>query len=157
VRQVTFLTTLFEAASIAIAIQDDWLQRCRALHEGIHWVPTDPDLPPLASLLPLLRTMPLRQWGFVWHVDMPVWKEELFRELAHAAETAADDVEALLPTWKERGGHPLVLAPRAAVSLAQLDPQQDRLDHWLRARHVTRVAVQDPVIHENWNQAEPSG
>jgi molybdopterin-guanine dinucleotide biosynthesis protein A len=150
-RQVAFATTLFEARAVAVAIQAEWLDRCRQLHDHVRWVPTDPDLPALASLLELLRKLPLTQWGFVWHVDMPVWHRHLFEELARAAQAAPPDVDAVLPTFENRGGHPLLLSPRATASLTRLDAQRDRLDHWQHQHHVLRVAVSDPAIHLNWN------
>lgn len=150
--QVDFLTTILEPQRTAISIQAEWRQRCRRLHGDIHWVPTDPDLPPLASLLALLEELPLTTWGFVWHVDMPVWHAGLFSDLMRATVDAPTDCDAVLPTIEGRGGHPLLLSPRAAPALSRLDPLHDRLDHWLRDSTVLRVAVSDPTIHENWNR-----
>jgi molybdopterin-guanine dinucleotide biosynthesis protein A len=151
-RQVMFVTGLLEPQAIAIAIQADWVERCRALHTGVHWVPVDPDRPPLASLLTLFGELPLGRWGFVWHVDMPLWHRPLFNALFHYAERAAPKVDAIVPTFDGRGGHPVLLAPRAAASLTRLDPQHDRLDHWLHEHETVRLAVPEAVIHANWNR-----
>lgn len=147
---VDFLSRRVAPASIAISIQADWLPRCRALNEQIHWVATDPDASPLASLQCLTQALPLTNWSFVYHVDMPLWGGDVFESLALAC--AASTAEAIVPTYLERGGHPVVLAASLASQLTALDPSAHRLDHWLRSRRTQHIPVNDPAVLENWNE-----
>jgi len=148
---VDFLNRHTPSAYVAISIQADWLERCVALDPGIHWVATDPQASPLASLQRLTRSLPLAPWNFVYHVDMPLWTPAPFEALAAACRTT--EAEALIPTYEDRGGHPVLLSASVAPALAALDPATDRLDHWLRTRRTERLPLQEPIILENWNEA----
>ncbi len=151
-RHVTFLSSR-AAFRAAISVQPGWLERCRTLGgspSGVTWVAVDPDRAPLASLIALLAAVPLDVWSFVYHVDMPLWDDAPFDRLLEARETAGD-VDAIVPVFEGRGGHPVLLSPRVAGALAGLDPDADRLDHWLRERRVYRVDVDMPIVGENWN------
>ena len=151
-RQFEFLLHRFPPSSIAVSIQADWLERCRAIHPDVNWVPVDPDASPLASLQALLASLPMTAWSFVFHVDMPVWEEELFYLLAsHLPRVDVEPAEALLPTHNGRGGHPVFLSPGIAAHLAALDPVTGRLDQFLKTRRVRHVEVPYPCILENWN------
>lgn len=154
-RHVRFVQERGAVSRTAIAIQAGWRERCQRLDAGIHWVATDAERPPLASFRALLEVLPLDRWGFVLHVDMPLWEGAVYDTLARAAAQAEPGIAALVPTFAGRGGHPLMLSPGAATALARLDPDQDRLDHWLRQVATRRVAVGDGGILENWNR--PSG
>lgn len=149
-RQLEFLLRRFPPASVAVSVQRDWLERCRALDPRVLWVPTDPAASPLASLQALLGALPLTKWAYLFHVDMPVWEEELFYLLASHVPKA-DAHEAVVPTHGGRGGHPVLLGPALAGPLAALDPAKDRLDRFLRSRRVHRVDVPHRAVLENWN------
>lgn len=151
-RHVRFVQERGAVARTAIAIQAGWLPRCRQLDSGIHWVGTDAERPPLASFLALLEVLPLDRCGFVLHVDMPLWNAGVYDTLAREAAQTEDTIEALVPTFEGRGGHPALVSPRAATALARLDPDHDRLDSWLRRTATRRVAVGDRRILENWNR-----
>jgi CTP:molybdopterin cytidylyltransferase MocA len=148
---VAFVTRQASPENVAISIQAEWLERCRALHAHIRWVPTDPDAQPIASLQRLTQVLPLTRWSFVYHVDMPLWRSTVFDVLGNAASDAGA-AEALVPTCDDRGGHPIVLAASLATPLASLDPKSDRLDHWLRSRRTLRVPINERVVLENWNK-----
>lgn len=146
--QLEFLLSRFRPDEISISIQQDWLERCRALSVGVRWIAVDPDAPALASLIALLPGAP--DWAYLYHVDMPVWEPALFDLLA--ARAAEDQgLEAVVPTYEGRGGHPVLLAPAAIAALEKLDPSKHRLDQWLRERRVARVATELSCVVENWN------
>ncbi|MDD5627713.1 MAG: NTP transferase domain-containing protein [Elusimicrobia bacterium] len=149
-RQLDFLRRLFPARSVAVSIQGEWLERCRALEPRAAWVPVDPDAPALAAVLALARALPMRRWTFLYHVDMRVWEPGLFRLLA--ARTVRIRAEAVVPVQGGRRGHPVLLSPRLRDGLLALDPARDRLDLWLRARRVAEAGVTYPCIHDNWNR-----
>jgi len=150
--QLLFLTDLFDPASIAVSIQEPWLDRCRCLDARVRWVPVDPDLPAMAALLALMSASPLDQWAFLHHVDMPVWEEGLFRALSDRVPIAeAVGTEAVVPVEGGKGGHPVLLSPALGEALGGLDASKDRLDLWLATRKVKRVELPFPCIHENWN------
>lgn len=151
-RQFEFLLHRFLPGSIAVSVQEAWLERCRAIHPQVRWVPVDPDASPLAALQVLLKDLPMTAWSFVFHVDMPVWEEELFYLLAsHLPKEDVAAHEAVVPTHNGRGGHPVFLAPALAAPLAALDPKAGRLDHFLKSRRVRHVEVPYPCVLENWN------
>lgn len=135
--QIEFLLKIFKPEEIAVSIQPDWHLDIK----GIHWVAVDPEAPPLASLQALLKALPLTQWGYVYHVDMPVWEPKLFEMRA--------DAEAVIPAFNGKRGHPVALAPTDAIGA--LNPQHDRLDHWLRERKTVTLELPYPCICENWN------
>jgi CTP:molybdopterin cytidylyltransferase MocA len=145
-RQTAFLLTRLPPSSVAVSIQGDWIERCRAIHPDIRWVPVDPDSPPLASLQALLKVLPMSGWSSLHHVDMPVWEAALFDALERAAAQ-----EAVIPVYNGKGGHPILLSPSLAEGLAALDPANDRLDLWLKTRKVLRAEVPFPCARENWN------
>ena len=152
VRQLEFLLKRFPAGSIAVSIQKEWLEKCRAIEPKVVWVPTDPDAPAFASLKALLAALPLSKWAFLYHVDMPVWDEELFYLLASfVPKPGADSYEALVPTHGGKGGHPVLLGPSLSEGLRSLDSQTGRLDAFLKSRRVHRVDVPYSSVLENWN------
>lgn len=146
-RQLDFLKGLFPSERIAVSIQGDWLERCRALDASVRWTAVDPDAPVLASLLALARALPLERWTFMHHVDMRVWERGLFEALAVRSREA----EAVVPVHAGRRGHPVLLAPALKAALGGLDPALDRLDLWLRGRRVLEVSVPYPCAGDNWN------
>lgn len=151
-RQLEFLLKRFPPGSVAVSIQKDWLERCRALAPKAVWVPSDPEAPAFASLKALMAALPLSKWAFLYHVDMPVWDEELFYLLASfVPKPGAEPYEAVVPTHAGRGGHPVLLAPSLAADLRALDPITGRLDAFLKTRRVHRVDVPQPCVLENWN------
>lgn len=158
-RHVDFLLGRVPAERIAISIQREWLQRCHGLHANIHWVPVSPTASPLASLQLLTQQLPLASWIFLYHVDMPLWVDDVFTQLQAAIPSSsgvspATPPEAIVPTHGGRGGHPVLLSPRLAPVLQELDPHEDRLDYWLRHRQTLRYALTNSVILENWNEGE---
>ncbi|MFA6028334.1 MAG: nucleotidyltransferase family protein [Elusimicrobiota bacterium] len=151
-RQVRFLRGRFPPLAVAVSVQPLWLDRCRALDGGVHWVPVDPDLPPLAALQSLLEVLHDGRWAFLHHVDMPVWEGELFDALwARRADAERGGSEAVVPVHGGRGGHPVLLAPAALAALRALDPLAERLDRWLHGRPTLRVDVPQACVLENWN------
>ena len=147
-RQVGFL--LSRVPAVAVSVQAEWLERCRSINPDVRWVPVDPDLPPLASLLELMKVLPLSGWASLHHVDMPVWEPGLF----DALESAAGE-EAVIPVYEGKGGHPVLLSSSLAGPLAALDPAKDRLDLWLKTRKVLPVHVPFACARANWNAGAP--
>lgn len=152
-RQLEFLLKRFPPTSLAVSVQEAWLDRCRGLHPLVQWVPVDPAAPPLGAFKALLGVMPISAWAFLYHVDMPVWDDELFYLLSsHRPKGGERPAEAIVPVHAGRAGHPVLLSPELADQLAALDPAGDRLDHWLRGRRVHRVEVAQSCVVENWNE-----
>ncbi|MBI4677823.1 MAG: nucleotidyltransferase family protein [Elusimicrobia bacterium] len=153
-RQVKFLSSLFPPDDVAVSIQQGWIERCRSLNASVRWVGVDPQAPALASLQALLQAMPLREWAFVHHVDMPVWEPGLFDLIAVNLPEPAD-CDAVVPLHQGMKGHPVALSARAHPALLALDPSTGRLDHWLQGAAVRALEVPYACVRENWNRGAP--
>ncbi|MBI4669090.1 MAG: nucleotidyltransferase family protein [Elusimicrobia bacterium] len=105
----------------------------------------------LDSLQRLLKAKPMDQWGFVYHVDMPIWEPQLFQRLAGRAVKCGGGVKAVAPAYQGKGGHPVLLSPGLDKKLLALDPGKDRLDIWLKSQKIDRLEVPFPCVLENWN------
>jgi molybdenum cofactor cytidylyltransferase len=143
--QLNFFRGLVGPKSISVAIQEDWRARCAALSPETAWVGADPDAFPLDSCQRLIKASP-RVRSFLLHVDMPVFDRTVYE----AQWAAADD--AVVPVFDGRRGHPVLLSPAALDEILRLDPAKDRLDEWLRKRHVREVPVTSDVILRNLNE-----
>ncbi len=143
--QLDFLATVTAPENIDIAIQGEWLERCRALSPRVNWVVADPEAAALSSLQALLKTTP-RMRSYVIHVDMPTFDLRVWRALA-AVEGDA------VPVYEGRRGHPVLLTAETLDQVALLDPAFHRLDLFLRGRAVTEVSVATDVILANLNEA----
>lgn len=150
--QVSFLLTRFRPEEVFVSIQADWMERCRGLASTVRWIPADPDAPAFSSLSLLLEAGgAYKDWAFAHHVDMPVWEPSLFDALASAVAEAEESVEAVVPKFEGRRGHPVLLSPAAQKSLRALDPKEGRLDQWLSKARVAEVETGLPCARENWN------
>lgn len=147
-RQITFLTRRFPPGDIAVTVQEAWMDRCRGLHPDVRWVPEDPESSALHALQTLLRRVPYTGRVFFFHVDMPVWHDEVFDRLEEGPISA----DAVVPVYKGRGGHPVLLSQDLRAAAAALDPRTSRLDHFLKTRNVERLEVAHAAIGENWNE-----
>lgn len=147
--QLRFLDGLLDLRRVAVSIQGSWLSRCRALDARPCWVPVPPQARPLGALQFLLKEAPRRSAAFLYHVDMRVWEEDVFKAL----ESALGDEEAAVPVHENRRGHPVLISARLSRDLEALDPEQDRLDVFLRGRRVAEVPVPFGCVHDNWNEA----
>lgn len=143
--QVGFLATVTAPENLDIAVQGEWLERCRELSPRVNWVAADPEGSALASLQALLKAAP-RARSFVIHVDMPVFDLRVWRALAAAPGDA-------VPVYEGRRGHPALLTAATLDEVARLDPATGRLDQFLRGRAVTEVPVNTDVIFANLNEA----
>ncbi len=147
--QLGFLATVTAPENIDIAIQGEWLERCRALSTRVNWIAADPDGSPLASLQALLAALPHatpRGRSFILHVDMPAFDLRAWRAL----EAAPGDA---VPVYEGRRGHPVLLSAETLDAVARLDPAAGRLDEFLRGRTVAEVPVNTDVILANLNEA----
>lgn len=142
--QIGFLATVTAPENVDIAIQGEWLERCRALSPRVNWIAADPDAAPIASLQALLRAAP-RSRSFILHVDMPVFDLRVWRAL----EAAPGDA---VPVYEGRRGHPVLLSAETLDDAAGLDPATGRLDEFLRGRAVAEVPVATDVILANLNE-----
>ncbi len=142
--QLGFLSTVTAPENVDIAIQKEWLERCRGLSPRVNWIAADPDGSPLASLQALLASTPSAR-SFVLHVDMPVFDLRVWRALEAADGDAA-------PAFDGRRGHPVLLTSETLAAVTRLDPVTDRLDVFLRGRAVTEVPVATDVILANLNE-----
>lgn len=153
-RQLEFLLKRFKPDTVSVSIQKEWLDRCRAIESRVQWVAVNPEISPLSALQALLQPSSRANWAFVYHVDMPLWVDGLFEQLS---ETIAEShsLEAIVPVYNERRGHPVLISPKAQSDLLALDPSKDRLDYWLSKRsahQVKNINVPYACIHENWNE-----
>lgn len=152
-KQIEFLLKHFPAEQVTVSIQEPWRRRCEKIEPKVHWIAEDPQTTPLSALQALLKDIPMTRWAFIYHVDMPVWEPELFEMLARAITGAEGSAaEAIAPVYQHSKGHPMLLSPKLAALLQNLDPTKDRLDFWLRTRKEASVEVPFSCIHENWNQ-----
>lgn len=152
-RHLEFLVPRFAPQSLTVSVQESWRDRCLSMNAQVRWVPVDPAATALAALQALVRETPLSRWAFVYHVDMPVWNEELFFTLASfVPKGGADAFEAVVPMHGGRGGHPILVSPALEEPLLALDPATERLDAFLRGRRVSRREVPHGCVLENWNE-----
>jgi CTP:molybdopterin cytidylyltransferase MocA len=142
--QLGFLATVTAPENVDIAVQGEWLERCKDLSPRVNWVAADPDGAPLASLLTLMKGTP---WGrsFILHVDMPVFDLRVWKAL----EAVNGDA---VPVHQGRRGHPVILSARTLDEVLKLDPVKDRLDVFLRGRTIKEVTVNTDVIFANLNE-----
>lgn len=143
--QLGFLATVTVPENIDVAIQGEWMDRCRELSPRVNWVAADPDGSPLSSLQALLGATP-RERSFVIHVDMPAFDLRVWRAL----EAAGGDA---VPVYEGRRGHPVLLSAETLDAVRGLDPVNGRLDEFLRARKIAEVRVNTDVIFANLNEA----
>lgn len=148
--QLRFLEGLLDLRRVAVSIQESWLPRCRTLDARPCWVPVPPQARPLGALQLLMKAAPQRSAAFLYHVDMRVWEKKVFQAL----ESALGREEAAVPFHENKRGHPVLLSARLSRDLEALDPEQGRLDVFLRGRRVAEVPVPFGCIHDNWNEAE---
>lgn len=90
---------------------------------------------------------------FVLPIDVPVCDTEVFKKLEEALKRGA---QACVPTWQDRGGHPVLLS-RALVEKLSTYPQAARLDEELKklpSQEVVRVAVEDARVCMNINTTD---
>ncbi len=123
-------------------------------------VASDPDATQLASLQRGLAEVATGA-ALVLPIDCPWPGTAVVAALATAAE--ATGVLAAVPTvtldGQVRRGHPVWLAAAAVGQLLTLDPQLNRLDHWLAGmpERVALVDVGDPAILANFNRDAIAG
>jgi molybdenum cofactor cytidylyltransferase len=144
--QLEFFRSLVGPAGLSVAIQEEWRARCAALSPETRWVAADPGAAPLSSLQRLIADAPPVR-SFILHVDMPVFDRSVYESLL------AVEGDAVVPTFDGRRGHPVLLSPAALAEISRLAPAKDRLDEWLRSRHVAEVHVSTDVIFRNLNKA----
>lgn len=142
--QLGFLATVTAPENVDIAIQAEWLERCRALSPRVNWVGADPEGTPMGSLQALLKATP-RGRSFVIHVDMPAFDLRVWRAL----ESGDGDA---VPVYEGRRGHPVLLSAETLDEVMGLDPVSGRLDEFLRGRKITEVPVNTDVIFANLNE-----
>ena len=121
----------------------------------------DPDATLLRSLQ--LGLAALQQSGRVDHVvlvlpvDCPWPGPQVFGKLWSAICNSGARWDAVIAAVQtDRGlqrGHPVLLMPRVTAAIMQLNPQVDRIDHWLAApdRVIGLVDVGDLAILANHN------
>lgn len=91
---------------------------------------------------------------YVLPVDVPAPPPQIWRML-----DALSDCDAAVPTFADRGGHPVRLSPGFAASLLKIaweDPvaRLDRQLAALPAERLRRIAVAEPGVRLNLNTAE---
>ncbi len=92
---------------------------------------------------------------YVLPIDVPVAKKETWQKLAAASQNHNDAV--LMPCFKSRGGHPVLLPRLFQEQIVRCDPEHSgsRLDHLIKNyKSVLRIEVPDDVIVWNMNTPE---
>lgn len=140
-----FFGKLAGLKSLSVAIQKEWREKCEGLSREVTWVEADPDASPLDTLQRLIKASPSAK-SFVLHVDMPVFERSIYETLLNG------DHEVTVPVYNGRRGHPVLLAPSALADISRLEPKTERLDAWMRRRHVSEMPVSTDVIHRNLNE-----
>lgn len=144
--QLQFLKKVVsDPSKIAVSVQGEWLDRCRALSDKVTWVPVDPDLPPMASLQALIKAGRVEP-SWMYHVDMPVFDAKVFEKLAEQTRDAQ-------PAHNGKKGHPVFLTTLTLLDVLRLNPAKDRLDEFLDARGTVTVEVDTDLILRNQNEA----
>jgi CTP:molybdopterin cytidylyltransferase MocA len=111
-----------------------------------------PELGPFASLTAGIAAMTEAPAVFVLPVDVPAAQVSTWAILARAFLAAAPgSIDAVLPRYGDRGGHPVLLSLAMARHLTSvpLDGADDRHDMQLRLlppERVLRVEVADPLV-----------
>lgn len=103
-----------------------------------------------AGLLPLYS----RDWAgaFVLPVDVPAPAPKVWEFLVSQLKP---EVAAVIPTYKGRGGHPVLLSRDLCSKILDADPMTSRLDDILhKTKGVLRVEVDDERIVKNLNFSE---
>jgi nicotine blue oxidoreductase len=119
----------------------------------------DPDRGPFSSLQVGLAALgaPVRPTpAFVLPVDVPAASPALW----HALEEAlGPELDAAIPAFQGRGGHPVLLAAPFMARLGRLDPASPdaRLDVALRSAKALLVETGDPRVRMNLNAPEDWG
>jgi molybdenum cofactor cytidylyltransferase len=118
----------------------------------------DPDRGPFSSLQVGLAALSLSPAvpAFVLPVDVPAPSAALWRALEEALEPGLD---AVIPVFEGRGGHPVLLAPPFIAHLCSRDPAsaEARLDVALRSAKARRVPTSDQHVRLNLNAPEDWG
>jgi CTP:molybdopterin cytidylyltransferase MocA len=91
--------------------------------------------------------------AFILPIDVPCPGKEVFQKLA---ETVSPLIDAAIPHYQSRGGHPVLLSAHFLYRLAEVPPgsPQARLDFRIQALPPERsvfVPVHDKHIHLNMN------
>ena len=121
----------------------------------------DPDRGPFSSLQAGLQRLGEGsdpRAAFVLPVDVPAPSVAVWEAL-EAALVPGDELDAVVPLFEGRGGHPVLLAPPFQAHLLRRDPAsaEARLDVALRAAHIRNVPVVDPRVRLNLNAPEDWG
>ncbi len=88
---------------------------------------------------------------FIWPADHPAVSAGTIRMLARSADPA----RALIPSFRSRRGHPVLVGSELLPSIAGIPPNEG-LRHLWRARHeaVVEVPVEDPGVVGNVDTPE---
>jgi molybdenum cofactor cytidylyltransferase len=116
----------------------------------------DPDRGPFSSLQVGLAAVRASAPAFVLPVDVPAASAAVWDALE---EALGPEVDAAVPAFEGRGGHPVLLAPPFIARLRGRDPASPgaRLDVELRSAMACQVPTDDPRVRMNLNAPEDWG
>lgn len=127
---------------------EDYLKLVPSLSSADVVINPDPDRGQFSSLqLGLAEAIDA---AYVLPIDVPVPDEDVWRRLA--AELR-DPALVCVPTWQDRGGHPVLMSRPFIAKVLSASPL-DRLDQHIRqldADQVKRIAVDDMRVCMNMN------
>lgn len=116
-----------------------------------HYKNATPTLGPFFSLqLALTHCQSEERDLLVCPVDSAPMSAEVYNALSEARSKGAT---ACIPTYKERGGHPVWLGHELIGEIRSQDPAQSRLDYYLKELDAWawRVPVNDQNVLKNFN------
>jgi CTP:molybdopterin cytidylyltransferase MocA len=121
-------------------------------------VNAQPELGPFSSLQCAVTVLMQGDYpgAFVLPIDVPGPDLEVFRNMARSFE---DGKEALIPRYRTKGGHPVLLSRTFLNRLSEISPESEtaRLDFQIRAlprEKVAYLSVIDEKVRLNLNKPE---
>jgi len=86
---------------------------------------------------------------FFQNIDNPFTSNTILSELLQYKDTA----EVIIPTFKGKSGHPVLISPKVAVSIANTTYTEQRINEFLKTFPFKKVEVNDRYILANINSA----
>jgi CTP:molybdopterin cytidylyltransferase MocA len=88
------------------------------------------------------------KWVLLMPVDTVGVKKNTILMILNAAEASVD---AVVPSFRGKRGHPVLLSQRLCARIARMDPKKSRLDHVLHGSKTTVIEVSDRAVLSNIN------
>lgn len=110
----------------------------------------NPELGRFNSLQTGIKHLKPGNYSFFQNIDNPFTSKTVLAALLQNKDLA----EVIIPAFEGKSGHPVLLSPKVAESIAKSADNQQRIDEFLRNFHVKKVEVSDGSILANINSAD---